>query len=289
MKILSLFALVFTIPGYASDFHSPRTASLGGAGHAGPLLNDSIYLNPSYNSFLPTYAFAFSYGSFTGEPHQVGPNQSIDYYGRNYNASVSDGRSELFQAGVGYTMREDAYLINIGASKAVIRQAGVGMGAKLAFSHDESKPSVKDLTFSSTYVFTKWLQAALIVDNVLESKSALEWEMYREFILGTKVIALESIMLYLDPHYVPALGSKEKWGYEAGLEVTIMRDFFVRGGHFKNAAIPFQQGLRGQGYGFGAGWLAPRISLDYGFQKVAKNIRGLPSAYQHLFGATIYF
>ena len=57
-QFLKLFALSFASVNFAtpwanaSDYQSPRTAALGGAGHASPLLNDAIYLNPSFSSFM---------------------------------------------------------------------------------------------------------------------------------------------------------------------------------------------------------------------------------------------
>src|SRR4051812_23643954 len=69
---------------WASDFHSPRTAALGGAGHAGPLLNDGVYLNPSFASFLPSYSVSGNLLLFHGPD---GPNGDPSYHGRNYNVS----------------------------------------------------------------------------------------------------------------------------------------------------------------------------------------------------------
>src|SRR5436305_13181621 len=99
---LYIFAICFitqsSISAFGSDFHSARTAALAGSGHAGPLLNDSVFLNPSYASFLPTYSLALQYLKFSGPSR---PGES-DYHGRNYSVSIQDGRNELFQAGVAY-------------------------------------------------------------------------------------------------------------------------------------------------------------------------------------------
>ena len=43
LVIAGFAALFSTGSALATDYHSPRTAALGGAGRAGPLLNDSIY------------------------------------------------------------------------------------------------------------------------------------------------------------------------------------------------------------------------------------------------------
>src|ERR1700733_5937950 len=110
----------------ASDFHSPRIAALGGAGHAGPLLNDSIYLNPSYAAFLPTYAIAGNYGWANYNDSQL--------KFKNQNLSIQDGRSDMFEAGLAYTHRDDGMLIHLTAAKALIpSRLSVGVGGKAYF------------------------------------------------------------------------------------------------------------------------------------------------------------
>src|ERR1035437_8251713 len=110
----------------AVEYQSPRTLGLGGAGRATPLLNDAIYLNPSYASFAPVYSLASGY-------------TSIRPGGRNYNLSIQDSRTELFQAGVGFTKREGDSAVNIGASKLVVERLGFGLGSKFIINDQTRK------------------------------------------------------------------------------------------------------------------------------------------------------
>src|SRR4051812_17667173 len=87
-----LFGYATILPCSASDFQSARTAALGGAGHAAPLLNDSIYLNPSFESFLPTYTGAANY--FNHSAGAVDAEGSHELHGRGWNASLHDGKNE---------------------------------------------------------------------------------------------------------------------------------------------------------------------------------------------------
>ena len=263
---------------FASDFQSPRTLSLGGAGHAGPLLNDSIYLNPAFGSFLPSYAFALNYTTFSG-PSLDGVN---DYHGRLYNVSVQDGRSELFQAGVGFTQREDTRALHIGASKAVIKQLGFGLGAKFFFPPDSFGNPVKDMSFSIGALPLDWLQVSLLIDNLIEPDPIKAMNLYREIVLGTKFNFLGSAMLYIDPHYMPSLA--QPYGHEIGLEITMFADLFFRLGLFKNATLGYIAD-RGRGYGLGIGWIGPRLSLDYAFSRVLEPHDSIA----HSFSATIFF
>lgn len=264
----------------ASDFQSPRTAALGGAGHASPLLNDAIYLNPSYAAFTPAYGIQGNYEWYNSPQAADGSEQ---YHGRLLNASVQDGRNSLFQAGVGYSIRNEGKLLNFGAAKAAIKQLGFGIGGKFYFPNVNNGPSVSDTIVSTTWMATSWLQAAAIVDNAVETGNAKAQGFYREFILGTK-INLQSIMLiYLDPHWAP--DAPNLFGYEGGIELTPFTDLFFRGGVFKNASQAELDNLRGQGFGFGIGWVGPRISFDYGLSHVTQPV----SCVAQMIGTTIFF
>ena len=264
----------------ASDFHSPRTLALGGSGHAGPLLNDAIFLNPSYSSFLPTYSMGMNYLAFSGDTSST--NDPVSK-GKNYSFSIQDGRSELFQAGAAYTVRGDGKFVHIGASKSFVNRFGFGLGGKFFFN-DKDHTAGRDASFSTTSVLAEWMQASLIVDNIFETNEGKNRGLYREYTLGLKLNGKSMVMGYVDPHLCPNSSDGKKYGYEAGVEFVMMSDFFLRLGMFKNASIPFQA-ARGRGYGAGVGWIAPRISFDYGFSRVIE-----PAiATVHAMGATVYF
>jgi hypothetical protein len=256
--------------------------SLGGAGHAGPILTDSIYLNPSFGSFTPKYSIGVTYEWFNGEtlPGQSEP----DYRGKVLNASIQDGRSELFQAGVGYTIRPDARFVHVGASKAIVMQFGVGLGGKFVFPSDSSQSQIRDLNLSMTGIPFGWAHATLFADNLLESADSRSRGMYREIVLGTKFNIRQILLLYIDPHWAPNAPEGTTWGYQAGAEAAAFSDVLFRGGVFHNAMIPFE-GRRGDGYGFGGGWVAPRISFDYGFQVARSPVK----ATSHGIAMTIHF
>lgn len=260
----------------ASDFQSPRITSLGGAGHAGPLLNDSIYLNPSFAAFLPTYSLAASYLNYSG----TGPGNP-DNHGRNYSVSIHDGRSSLFQAGVAYTVRQDGTFLHVSGATSLFARTGLGLSGKFFFGNPKLLNG-QDMTFSFTGVPSKVFQTALIVDNLLETKATLQRGMYREIVLGMKVNIMDILMIYADPHLAP--NAPDRFGHEVGLEFVIMRDFFLRMGNFRNANNP-QTSTRGNGWGAGLGWIAPKLSLDYGFGRLI----GPVSVTTHVIGATIFF
>lgn len=275
--------LLFGLTAFGADFHSPRTDGLGGAGHASPLLTDAIYLNPSFTSFVQNHAVSAEYLLYNGGTVNtpVGPS---NYYGHNLNVSILDGSSEsLFQAGAGYTVRNDASLIHVGASKSFLERYGVGMGSKVIFPSDGSNTHYFEGSISASSILSSWFQTSFIVDNLFET--ATYYGFYREFILGTKFNVDSIILLLFDPNWTPDYPTGgSHLGYQMGVEFPFFRALFLRIGMFKNSMVPFEN-LRGDGYGVGLGWVAPRISFDYAFSDVVNPIPAL----SHNFQVTVFF
>jgi hypothetical protein len=231
-------------------------------------LNDSIFLNPSFGSFLPTYSMAL--------------NLTRPTPGRLYDVSIQDGSNALFEGGLAYTVRDDLTFYHVGAAKSFIKRTGFGIGGK--FFQDKTRhTSGQDLTFSVSGVPTDWFQTALVVDNVLETDEGARHGLYREYTLGTKFNVMGIVIAYLDPHYTPSLDSG-KFGHEIGLEFILMKDLFLRFGNFRNSNIPWLA-VRGRGYSTGLGWLSPRMSVDYALSRVLEP--RVDTA--HTFSITLYF
>lgn len=278
--LLALIILVAPLT-QAADFHSARTASLGGAGHGGPLLNDAIHMNPAFTSYLKNhYAVAFNFGKYSGPTHD---NIVDNYYGNIMNISLQDGRSEMFQAGVSYTRRQDARFFHIGASKQIIDRLSVGIGSKIYFRNDEFKLQGRDFTFAASGIVTEWFQASFIVDNLNESSSERDAHaLYREFILGTR-FQYDRIYFFLDPHIAPSAANK--FGYELGVEVTAMHDLFIRFGYSRHSNQPVLAIRGDKAFALGAGITMERITIDYSYSRFIEPYR----ANAHTVGLTAFF
>lgn len=277
-RALSVVCVGLLVPiAQASDFQSPRTMALGGAGHAGPLLNDPIYLNPSFMSFNQTYGIGFSYLKYSESA----------FRGRNFNVSLQDGKTELFQAGVGYTAREEGGLVTVAGSRRIDARMAVGAGGKMFLGKDHR--SAKDGFVAFAGVPLDWLQLSFMADNLSENADGKSRGFYREFVLGSKANLMNIVLVYVDPHLAPTAPGKNSFGHEIGLEFTMMKDLFLRVGQFRNSNVGYQNGRRGGGIGMGLGWVAPRISLDYGYSRINDTRGGLQKTSVHNFGATAFF
>jgi hypothetical protein len=235
----------------AVEYQSPRTLGLGGAGRAAPLLNDAIYLNPSHASFTPIYSLYAGYVKFES--------------GRNYNVSVLDSRTELFQAGLGYTVRERDAVVNVGASKQVIERLGVGLGSKMLLGRNGERP-LSELNFSTSFIALPWMYTSLIIDNLIEDRARISKGLYRTAYLAFKFIPTKKVEFFVDPLYSPSYELGRKAGYSAGMELGMLEDFYFRIGKFQDGEIA-HLGTRGSGYGFGLGWIAPKLNIEYAMSR----------------------
>ncbi len=260
---LFFFGFFAIASAHATDYHSPRTAGLGGAGHAAPILTDAIYMNPAMISFLPTYSVSVSRNSYAG-PDNTEPR------GRVINASIQDGSNTLFQAGVGYTRKTYGREVHLGASTKLFEKAGIGIGGKYLFG-STSRESAQDATLSGLAAPLPWLQGGIIIDNLIETDKTKIWGRYREFKLGFKFNIERILLIYADPHLIPGKPG-DSFGYEAGVEVPIMADLYLRGGLNRNSFQP-HLGAYGRGHGFGFGWAFPRFSIDAALTRTFEPVR----------------
>ena len=276
-KPLILLVLYTITPASANEFRSPRAAALGGAGHANPLLNDSVFQNPSFASFLPVYSWSGSFKSL-GEGR-----------GRAYSLSVLDGRSEFVQAAAAYTVRDELTALHLGVSKKLAPKLTLGIGAKFFYSKAKNRfENSRNVSLSATAAPTDWLQIALIGDNLLSPAGTSQLGLEREVVLGTKLKVNEKVLLYIDPHAHLAKGLddtvKSTFAYEAGTELQVYKDLYLRVGTFKNIAHPDLR-EKSNGFGYGIGWVAPRMSFDFAVERVLSPADRLT----HTSSVTLYF
>jgi len=268
---LIFLSFLFHFSLQAADFYSPRTAALGGASHASPAYNDAIYLNPAYLSFSKVYGI--------GGYFQFDPSGS-----HLFNISIADGtKGPIFHAGIGYTYGKNNQLIHLGVSKDFFEKLGLGIGGKIIWSNIAPSGKSIEAYFSIFHQVSSWLQISILVDNLFSH--CAKWGLYREITLGTQLNLNSICFIFFDPLWVFNEPQEKKLGYQLGLEIPFLDSLFLRVGKFQNARM-IEQRYRGEGYGIGVGWQAPKISLDYGISFSALSSRKVMT---HYFGLNVYF
>ncbi|MEN9724436.1 MAG: hypothetical protein RJB38_2422 [Pseudomonadota bacterium] len=277
VKLLIFLLFTWSLLAHSNEFRSPRSASLGGAGHANPLLNEAAYQNPSFASMLPVYSWSANFKALA------------ENRGRAYNLSVLDGRSDLFQAVAAYTVRDEYSSLHLGVSKKLAPTLSVGVGGKFFFTKNSSAvQNFRTINASATMQIFDRLQAALILDNLATSSPAVDLALERQAILGTKIRASEHLVFYFDPRASLTkdlnISESPNWGYETGAEISVFKDFYFRLGKFRNISHPDVR-KKSDGFGYGIGWVAPRISLDFAVERIQMPLDRLT----YNWGFTLYF
>lgn len=264
----------------ASDFQSPRSSGLGGAGHASPMGTDAIFLNPSFMSFIPVLTGSFSYLVYPTNPS----SSVVSSYSHDLNIAVQHGGRELpLQLGFGYTHRSSYSKLHFAISKAISEDVAVGVGTKLVLKTDSSTANTLDGTFSLSWLASSFYRMSFIVDNMFNSDIGNSFS--REFILGNKINILSLFQVYFDPHWTSDSNlNSYRFGYESGLELPLFDFINLRTGIYQNSTLPFV-GQRFDGFGLGAGLLLPRVSLDYSYSKAFQ----VENVFNHNFGISVYF
>ncbi len=268
--------VLFGFSGWGSDFQSPRTGALGGAGHAAPYLSDAIYLNPSYLSLSPAHALALNYlGYQTGSPPSSGGNLNI--------SGIYSEPDLVAQWGAALTQRLDGNLLHVAVSSQMAERFSVGVGSKFYFSNTNSG-ILADLLLSMTFVPLNWFRFSIITDNLLESIGGSVFS--REFGLGTRFSLNSLYSLLIDSHFNPTLQSigLPLWGYELGVEYNLLEYFFLRVGGGQNSTLSFLAN-RGDTLALGIGASFPRFSFDYSYVRVLSSAR----TFSHQLGVVICF
>jgi len=194
----SLFHFLLPIQNsLGSDFQSPRTTGLGGAGHAAPFLTDAIYLNPSHLYLLPFFGAGASYLY-----HEAGffPSTTGTAVGSNYNLSVMASSRQLpVQFGAGYTRRDDGTLIHFAASFGLWDRFSLGVGAQFLTTPSGNLIGSPDMGLSMSMTVSTSFRLALVADHVL---GALQSNGFlTEIILGSKWQITPEWSFLVDPHF----------------------------------------------------------------------------------------
>ena len=278
----SLFQFLIPIQdSFGSDFQSPRTTALGGAGHAAPFLTDAIYLNPSHLYLLPFFGAGANYlyheASFF-------PSTTGSGVGSDYNLSVMASSRQLpVQFGAGYTRRDDGTLIHFAASFGLWDRLSLGVGAQFLTTPSGNLIGSPDMGLSMSMIVSTSFRLAVVVDHVLGALQSNGF--FTDIIVGSKWQILPEWSILVDPHFGPdTLGGAYALGIEAGTEVRIGEYLFVRAGGYSNSVLPFVQ-VKGSGVSGGLGFTFPKVAIDYALGGVLSPQVGL----FHNIGVKVFF
>lgn len=188
---------------------------------------------------------------------------------RTYNVSVIDGKNEYVNAGISLTRRPDLDFIHVALAKRATQWLSFGSTVKRFGTRSNSKALFGNAVagfetgLSAALVIPKEvsstpIQIGLVADNLLHRARDEKYVGARQLGGGIKANVEGMLMLYGDlvQNFSNFRGSYLQWS--GGGEVALGSSFFARGG--------LTGGAHDKGFGFGGGWVGPKVGVNYGFQ-----------------------
>lgn len=246
--------------GFALDFQSARTVSLGRTGRGGAQLTDVIFLNPALSGFYEVSALSGTYHWQSGSTHP-------------WNASIVDGKNEYVHAGLSFTRNPHQDWIHLTLARKITPWLSVGNAVKRYSARSNQEvaegraESGYDFGLSTAFLLplsflAAPVQVGVVSENLVNRAKDEPQSGPRQYGVGVKANLSKIVMVYADfvEHFSNFSGAYPFWG--AGAELNLGANIFGRGGIFQS---------REQGWSVGFGWISPRFVLNYGFQKSKQN------------------
>jgi hypothetical protein len=259
---LVITGLFLTVNANALDFESARTTGLSGSGRGGPLMTDTIFVNPSALAFQNVQALSGTFDWLTNPASPPGTTNHL------FNGSVVDGKNQYVDAGLAFTRRPDLDLIHLALAKQVMPWGAIGATVKRFSSGSANPQSINQVTG-----FDGGLSAAVVIPADMLASPQVSFGLTAENLIhdaakeatigprqlggGVKATFEKLLALYADAVVNQSNVSGAWTTYSGGAEIGLGSDFYIRGG---------LSGYRQKGWSYGVGWTGPKIAINYGFQ-----------------------
>lgn len=240
------------------------------------MLNDTITLNPSLLGFQPVASFSGTFNWLDGSQLAADDQQ------RTYNVSVIDGKNQYVNAGISFTRRPDLDFIHVALAKRATTWLSFGSTVKRFASRSNpgkllaNGQSGLETGLSASIAIPKEvsvtpLQIGFTIDNIFNRARDEKYTGPRQAGVGLKANVESMLMLYGDLVQNFSNFSNGSWmQWSGGAELAIGGGFFGRGGLTGSS--------REKGFGFGGGWVGPKIGVNYGYQN---KLRAAERDYAH--------
>jgi hypothetical protein len=275
MKLFSIFtfSLLLTFQASAQSFTGPAVSGTGGAGRAVIEGSESAILNPATLGYMDRYhmALPFSEGSHPTEG-----------YSQTYGAILTDGSTDkMFPGALAYLRSRDIrggveskrQDIHLALADRATKFLSIGVAG-----HYRTFEIVNSTKFNQTNMDLGALLTplenvglAVVAYNVLSGSEGVPVAIrdVPTFAVGANYIYEETFSARVDAVRPDKFNPLHRTDLQAGLQMTFMESFAVRGGcNWKETAD--QTWLTG-----GLGYMGPRLSFNYAYQQELRESEGV--------------
>lgn len=254
MKKLLICLIAFSSYGKVLNYETTRLKSTAGAGVASLLMNEATVSNPAPLAFFNMSAIYFE--KFSSE--HTGINNS---YENDNMAFIASDSSKNLKGSISYIKTRSGTNSQKQLNVAFASPIGPKSSAGIAYKKIEKSYLYNDSVVNESYkqfvpgvyhaINKNFMMGLIAIDplrkNPKESK----------VVLGTQYTFLNYITLMLDTgaDYKKELSTTSM--VRSAAQVRVFDDFYLRFGAFEDKA------LKESGSGFGAGWIQPRLVIDF--------------------------
>lgn len=242
------------------DYQTTRLLSTGGAGVASILTTEAAILNPASAAFFDenTASIQFTQASLDDKaPERI---EKFPKNARSQGYFVSDNKGPV-KGGLAYTQQKENSFererLSMHAASLVGKQGAFGLNYQyLQDTFPKNASPRRDFSHVLNAGFTYILLDGLTFGAVARDLTrTLEKE--DKAILGLQYALTEKINVLFDYGFLYTRGFNKHFNWAAATQLSIFKDFFVRGGLFEDQLTHFK------GYSWGASWVGPRLGVEF--------------------------
>ncbi len=240
------------------DFETTRMKSTGGAGIASILMDEATYLNPATIAFYEKGSFYFQKGGVDSTPAKEG-SQTEEFSNMSIIASDAKGTTG---GSISYNTAEykgqSTKRISAAFARPIGEKSSFGINASYvkeeAFLNGGStltEQDFKQTTLGIAHVLSDSVSLGFVLRDPLQDRkgdtkaSAGVQYTFKDFI---------SLMFDAGADYTEDLSETASWN--AGIQLGLLKDFYVRFGSFND------KGRMQKGTGVGLGWIQPKLVIE---------------------------
>lgn len=260
--IIVLFFSSNTLAGRAvRQWQTTKTSSLAGAGIAAPTMIEALYVNPAMYAYFTTSSFYFQ--NHDGKIDPLNSSRTATFGDSNnpegFSAAITDG-SNPAKGGFTYTDQEESGTerkrYGFGFGNTVDGDSAFGVNYSYIvdeFSEGSIEKKSKLHVGSMGYLSIVNPQFSYAI---IWNDPAWADRLNSKTVFGMHYRPFEKLSLMLDLGQDIKRSINKTLYYAAGLEVEVYTDVYARCGVFQDKIFNLK------GYGFGLGWIGPRIGLE---------------------------
>lgn len=243
------------------DYQTTRLLSTSGAGVASILTTEAAILNPASAAFFDENTASIQGSEVSLKDKSKERRDNFSSKKRSYGYFVSDNKGPV-KGGLSYiNQSENRYQrerISMHVASMMGKKSSFGLNYQYVQDRFPSDFSPRrDFSHILNAGMTRVISNDLILGVVAKDLTRALSEHEQKVIAGLQYSLSDKINLIFDYGFLYNRAYNKKFTWAAATQLTLFKDFYVRGGLFEDQILNFK------GYSWGASWVGPRLGVEF--------------------------